>query len=188
MTTITPLELEEVLIVEPRVFGDPRGYFFETYSPSALGDHLGGRTFVQDNLSFSRRGILRGLHLQHPHAQGKLVMVITGAIFDVAVDVRPDSPTRGRWVGAELSEGNHKQIWVPPGFAHGFCVLSETAHVLYKCTEVYHPETELSIHYADPDLGIAWPIDEPLVSEKDQRGLFLKNVPRDRLPLRGGPA
>jgi dTDP-4-dehydrorhamnose 3,5-epimerase len=184
---VTPLEIEEVLLLEPRVFGDNRGYFLETFAPAKLPEKLRRLSFVQDNLSYSGKGILRGLHVQHPFAQGKLVMVVTGAIFDVAVDVRPDSPSFGRWVGAELSEANHRQLWVPPGFAHGFCVLSDTAHVSYKCTDVYHPETEFSVHYADPDLGIRWPIADPLVSEKDQRGFRLRDVPRERLPTRGAP-
>ena len=181
MSQVTPLEIPDVLILAPRVFGDARGYFLETHSSKSLPDHPLGMSFVQDNLSFSRRGTLRGLHLQHPFSQAKLVTAISGSIFDVAVDVRPGSPTFGRWVSAELSEENHLQIFVPPGFAHGFCVTSETAHVSYKVTEVYHPEAELSIRFDDPDLAIPWPVEAPDLSAKDRAGFFLRDVPLARL-------
>jgi len=181
MSQVTPLAIPDVLLLTPRVFGDARGYFLETHSPKSMPDHPLGMSFVQDNLSFSRRGTLRGLHLQHPFDQGKLVTAITGSIFDVAVDVRPGSPTFGKWVAAELSDENHHQLFVPPGFAHGFCVTSETAHVYYKVTEVYHPEAELSIRFDDPDLGIPWPIAEPELSAKDRAGFLLRDVPLERL-------
>ncbi len=171
--------LPEVILLEPRAFGDERGYFKETYSRRTFPTDL---QFVQDNVSFSTRGILRGLHLQHPHDQGKLVMAISGAIWDVAVDVRTGSPTFGTWVAAELSEQNHHQFYVPPGFAHGFCVLSETAHVLYKCTDLYHPECELSVRFDDPDIGIPWPIETPQVSAKDQQASRLSQIEPHRLP------
>jgi dTDP-4-dehydrorhamnose 3,5-epimerase len=181
VSQVTPLEIPDVLLLSPRVFGDERGYFLQTHSPQSMPNHPLGTSFVQDNLSFSRRGTLRGLHLQHPFAQGKLVMAVTGSIFDVAVDVRPGSPTFGRWVSAELSEENHLQLFVPPGFAHGFCVTSETAHVHYKVTDLYHPEAELSIRFDDPDLGIPWPIVDPDLSAKDRAGFLLKDVPLTRL-------
>lgn len=184
---VTPKEeLPEVLLIEPRVFPDDRGYFFETYSTRSFTEHASKVTFVQDNLSFSSKGTLRGLHLQHPHDQGKLVMAVTGAIWDVAVDVRVGSPTRGRWVAAELTAENHHQLYVPPGYAHGFCVLSETAHVLYKCTDLYAPGTEVGVRFDDPDLAIPWPISEPRLSEKDAKAPFLRDIPHERLPHHPG--
>ncbi|GIX30237.1 MAG: dTDP-4-dehydrorhamnose 3,5-epimerase [Porticoccaceae bacterium] len=165
--------LPEVLLLKPRAFGDERGWFQETYQAEryrALGI---AATFVQDNLSFSRRGVLRGLHLQDPHPQGKLVYVLVGEVFDVAVDLRPHSPTFGRWVAECLSAANRHQLWIPPGFAHGFCVLSETALFAYKCTDYYHPEAERCLRWDDPELAIPWPVAEPVVSAKDRAGLPL---------------
>lgn len=179
---VIPQEIEEVLVLEPRVFGDERGYFLETYSTRAFPLPI---RFVQDNMSFSSKGILRGLHLQHPNAQGKLVMAATGAIWDVAVDVRVGSKTFGKWVAVEISAENKKQIYVPPGFAHGFCVLSETAHVIYKCTELYDPKSEFSIRYDDPALGIPWPVQKPLLSEKDSQAACLSEIDPARLPKLG---
>lgn len=178
---VTPQRIQEVLLLEPKAFGDERGYFKETYSTRSFPGAPPVQ-FVQDNVSFSTRGILRGLHLQHPHDQGKLVMSVTGAIWDVAVDVRVGSPTFGQWVAAELSETNHHQFYVPPGFAHGFCVLSETAHVLYKCTDVYHPDCEVGIAFDDADIGVKWPIESPLVSDKDRKAPRLADIPADKLP------
>lgn len=176
-------ELPGVLIVEPRVFGDERGFFLETWQReryAAAGIPPG---MVQDNQSLSRRGVLRGLHIQHPHAQGKLVQVFTGEVFDVAVDLRRGSPSFGRWVGVTLSGEDKRQLWVPPGFAHGFLVTSETALFAYKCSDYYHPETELSLRWDDPEIGIRWPLDgPPELSTKDQEAPTLAEVPPERLP------
>jgi len=176
--------LKGVVLVEPDVFNDPRGYFLETYHAGKYADGGIAGPFVQDNFSHSVRGTLRGLHYQLTRAQGKLVMVLEGRVFDVAVDIRRGSPTFGRWVGVELSGENKRQLYIPPGFAHGFCVLSETADVLYKCTDVYSPTHERGIIWNDPTLAIAWPIAEPLVSRKDQSYLtlqeMLKELPTDR--------
>jgi dTDP-4-dehydrorhamnose 3,5-epimerase len=163
--------VEGVILVEPRVFPDDRGFFLETYHQEkyAAGGIPG--LFVQDNHSYSIRGTLRGLHAQLRHPQGKLVRAVQGEIFDVAVDIRPGSPTLGQWVGERLSGENFRQLWVPPGFAHGFCVLSETAHVLYKCTELYRGDDEIGIVWNDPAIGIDWslpPDTEPLLSPKDR--------------------
>lgn len=173
--TVIPTDISDVLILEPKVFGDARGFFFESYNQrdfeAATG--LRGVTFVQDNHSRSRRGVLRGLHYQlPPKAQGKLVRVVRGAVFDVAVDIRQGSPTFGRWVGVELSESNHRQLWIPPGFAHGFLVLSDEADFLYKTTDYYSPAHERCIRWDDPTLAIAWPLGGvvPIVSAKDAAG------------------
>ena len=178
--------LPGVLILEPAVFGDARGYFLETWQQSryeALG--ITGQ-FLQDNLSFSTRGVLRGLHYQHPHDQGKLVSVVQGEAFDAAVDIRRGSPTFGQWTGVILSGENHRQFWVPPGFAHGFCVLSETVYFTYKCTDIYSPASEGGIAWDDPDIGIDWPLKEVRLSAKDQKSIRLKDVPMERLPLYAG--
>jgi dTDP-4-dehydrorhamnose 3,5-epimerase len=162
-----PREIPEVILVEPTVHRDDRGFFLETYHQRKFSD--GGITaaFVQDNHSYSVRGTLRGLHAQLKKPQGKLVRAVVGEIFDVAVDIRPDSPTFGKWVGEVLSGENLRQLWVPPGFAHGFCVVSETAHVLYKCTEIYDPQDETVIAWNDPEIGIGWPVESPLLSPRD---------------------
>lgn len=172
-----------VLIIEPRVFGDERGYFMETYRASTYAELGIAQSMVQDNQSFSRRGVLRGLHVQHPHAQGKLVQVLAGEVFDVAVDIRRGSPHFGHWVGVSLSAENKRQFWVPQGFAHGFLVTSEHALFVYKNTDYYSPETEFSVRWDDPDIAIEWPLDGmPELSEKDTNALCLKDLPPDRLP------
>lgn len=179
---IRQTDLPGVLLIEPKVFGDERGYFLETWSAERYEAEGISERFVQDNVSKSRRGTLRGLHLQHPYSQGKLVHVVVGEVFDVAVDVRLGSPTFGRFYGATLSEQNHRQLYIPPGYAHGFCVTSDEAIFAYKCTTGYHPEAEVTIAHHDPALGIPWPISEPTLSKKDMAGVPLADVPRDRLP------
>jgi dTDP-4-dehydrorhamnose 3,5-epimerase len=156
---VTRTEIDGVLILEPKMFGDARGFFMESFNQQAFDAAAGEKvSFVQDNHSRSTKGVLRGLHYQlPPHAQGKLVRVTQGAVFDVAVDVRPSSATFGRWVGVELSGENHKQLWIPPGLAHGFLVLSDSADFLYKTTDYYAPQAERSLHWADPEMAIAWP-------------------------------
>ena len=178
---VVKTDIDGVLILEPKVFGDARGFFMESFNQqafdTAVGEHV---TFVQDNHSRSAKGVLRGLHYQlPPHAQGKLVRVTQGAVFDVAVDIRPGSPTFGRWVGAELSGDNHRQMWIPPGLAHGFLVLSDSADFLYKTTDFYAPQAERSLQWADPQLAIAWPDIgmAPTLSAKDAAA-----------PLLGAPA
>lgn len=161
--------LSGLLLVEPRVFGDSRGFFLETFNAPKYQSKGLPERFVQDNWSRSTKGILRGLHFQHPVGQGKLVWCVRGAVFDVAVDVRRGSPTFGRWYGVELSDATKKQLWLPPGFAHGFCVLSDEADFVYKCTEVYAPQHEQSVLWNDPALGIDWPVEHPTISEKDAR-------------------
>ncbi|MDO9461215.1 MAG: dTDP-4-dehydrorhamnose 3,5-epimerase [Alphaproteobacteria bacterium] len=169
---VTLTSIPEVLVIEPKVFGDPRGFFYESFNQKALNEATGlDLNFVQDNHSRSAKGVLRGMHYQIRQAQGKLVRVARGAVFDVAVDIRKDSPTFGKWVGVELSEVNHRQLWVPAGFAHGFMVLSESADFLYKTTDYYAPEYERCIAWNDPDLAIAWPTDTPpVLSAKDRNG------------------
>ncbi len=166
---ITPTPVPGVLILEPRVFTDDRGSFFESFNERVFADAVGRPvTFVQDNHSTSRRHVLRGLHYQEPQPQGKLVRAVSGRVFDVAADIRPGSPTFGRWVGVELSAENRRQMWVPEGLAHGFLVLSETAEVLYKTTEFYAPGCEKCIRWDDPTLAIAWPLAaEPVLSPRD---------------------
>lgn len=182
-----PLEIEDVILVEAESFADDRGLFSETYRLSAFEEGGIGATFVQDNYSHSRHGVLRGLHYQKPpRAQGKLVSVIAGEIFDVAVDIRRGSPTYGRWVGANLSSGNRRMLWVPAGFAHGFCVLSGSADVIYKVTEEYAPELDRGIRYGDPDLAIEWPVAEPIVSAKDAALPLLKDAGDDFVYESGG--
>jgi dTDP-4-dehydrorhamnose 3,5-epimerase len=174
-----PLAIPEVILFSPKVFGDERGFFFESFNARAFADVIGADlNFVQDNHSKSVRGVLRGLHYQlSPHAQGKLVRVVRGAVFDVAVDIRKKSSTFGKWVGAELSAENKQQLWIPPGFAHAFVTLSETAEFLYKTTDYYAQESERCIAWNDPDIGIEWPISgEPILSAKDQRGVLLKEA------------
>ena len=175
-----PREIPEVILVEPTVHRDDRGFFLETYHQRKFSE--GGITaaFVQDNHSYSVRGTLRGLHAQLKKPQGKLVRAVVGEIFDVAVDIRPDSPTFGKWVGEVLSGENLRQLWVPPGFAHGFCVVSETAHVLYKCTEIYDPQDEIVIAWNDPRIGIDWPVEKPLLSPRDLTAPKLTEI-QDRL-------
>lgn len=166
---ITPTEIPDVLVIEPKVFGDARGFFFESFNEQAFHRETGAQVaFRQDNHSRSAKGVLRGLHYQVKQPQGKLVRVVRGAVFDVVIDIRQASPTFGKWVGVELTEENHLQVWVPPGLAHGFLVVSETADVLYKATDYYAPEHERSIAWNDPAIGIRWPLDgAPLLSAKD---------------------
>lgn len=166
---ISPTSISDVVLLEPKVFGDARGFFLESYNEEVFKQATGQDVyFKQDNHSRSARGVLRGLHYQVKQPQGKLVRVVRGAVFDVAVDIRPMSPTFGKWVGMELSEENHRQLWIPPGLAHGFLVLSETADFLYKTTDYYAPQFERSIQWNDPAIGIKWPIaGEPLLSAKD---------------------
>jgi dTDP-4-dehydrorhamnose 3,5-epimerase len=178
----TRLSIPDVLLIEPKVFGDARGFFYESFNQKAFNDATGLTVdFVQDNHSRSSKGVLRGLHYQlPPHAQGKLVRVVRGAVFDVAVDIRKSSPTFGKWVGEELSEENNRQLWIPPGFAHGFLVLSETADFLYKTTNYYAASHERSIAWDDAAVGIGWPLDRldhaPTLSDKDACGLSLERA------------
>lgn len=165
--------IEDVKIIEPQVFGDERGFFMETYRASLMDELTGGKPFVQDNHSKSSQGILRGLHYQVEQTQGKLVRVIEGAVFDVAVDMRGQSATFGQWVGVELSADNKRQLWVPEGFAHGFYVLSKTAEFVYKCTDYYAPQYDRSLLWNDPSVAITWPLinnQAPLLSDKDRNG------------------
>ena len=173
---ILDLPLAGLKLIRPRIFPDSRGYFLETYQQKRFATvDIGGR-FVQDNLSFSTRGALRGLHYQYPTWQGKLVFAIQGEIFDVAVDIRRDSPTFGKWHGVRLNDQTHEQLYVPPGFAHGFCVLSETARVMYKCTDFYAPGEEYTLLWNDPAIGIDWPLQNPVLSDKDAQGKPLKDA------------
>lgn len=176
-------ELPGVLLIEPHVFGDQRGFFMETYHQARYQESGIPDRFVQDNHSRSRRGVLRGLHYQLVQPQGKLVWVARGQVFDVAVDIRRGSPTFGRWAGAVLDDSNYHQFYIPPGFAHGFCVLSEEADFFYKCTDYYHPQSEQGILWNDPAIGIDWPIQEPLLSAKDLRLPLLAEQVPEKLPL-----
>ena len=172
-----------VIIIEPVVFNDSRGYFLETYHYNKYTENGLKVSFVQDNHSHSVKGTLRGLHYQLNHAQGKLLYTVKGEIFDVAVDIRKSSPTFGKWVGAVLSGENKRQLYVPPGFAHGFCVLSEEADVTYKCTDFYAPDDEYGIIWNDPDIGIDWPVKDPVLSDKDCNFNILTNIPDNLLPV-----
>jgi dTDP-4-dehydrorhamnose 3,5-epimerase len=174
-------ELRGLLVIEPKVFGDPRGYFLETWNQRRYREAGLDAHFVQDNISVSRRGILRGLHFQNPNSQGKLVSVLEGEVFDVAVDLRRNSPTFGRWHATTLTGETKRQFFIPAGFAHGFLVMSELAMFHYKCTDFYSPKDELTLRWDDPDVGIEWPMKEPLLSEKDTKGLRLRDLPRERL-------
>jgi len=180
---IEPTPLPGLLKIQPDVFGDARGFFQETWNLRRYTEAGLDRHFVQDNLSYSRRGILRGLHFQNPRPQGKLVYVLEGEVFDVAVDVRADSPTFGQWYGATLSAENHLQLFVPEGFAHGFCVTSEFALFAYKCTDFYNPSAEFSLQWNDPAIGIEWPIQDPELSAKDREGLPLSAFSRESLAV-----
>ncbi|ACK69927.1 dTDP-4-dehydrorhamnose 3,5-epimerase [Gloeothece citriformis PCC 7424] len=175
---VIPTEIPDVLIIEPKVFGDDRGFFYESFTEKVFKDKTEVDThFVQDNHSRSLKNVLRGLHYQIKQPQGKLVRVVLGEVFDVAVDIRSNSPTFGQWVGCRLSAENKRQLWVPEGFAHGFLVLSEAAEFLYKTTDYYAPEYERTIIWNDPDIGIDWPIeDEPILSNKDQAGKLFKEA------------
>jgi dTDP-4-dehydrorhamnose 3,5-epimerase len=182
---VTPTAIPDVLLVEPRVFGDSRGYFYESYRAAQYADAGISGAFVQDNVSRSRRGVLRGLHFQHPHPQGKLVQVLEGEVFDVAVDIRRGSPTFGRWVGLTLSSETKRQLYIPAGFAHGFVVTSDDALFVYKCTDYYHAGSERSIRWNDPDIGIEWPITDVTLSAKDQDAPMLSALSGDQLPSFG---
>lgn len=171
-----PTELAGVVVIEPKVFEDERGFFMETFHRPRFAAAGIDVEFVQDNHSRSRQGVLRGLHYQLTRPQGKLVRVVRGSVLDVAVDLRRSSPTFARWFGCELSEANRRQVYVPPGFAHGFCVTSEVAEVIYKCTDVYTPNDERTLLWNDPALGIHWPIANPVVSAKDERGVPLSRA------------
>ena len=175
---VTATEIPDVLLIEPKVFGDARGFFFESFNQRVWMEKTGiDRAFVQDNHSRSCKGVLRGLHYQIRQSQGKLVRVVAGEVFDVAVDLRRNSPTFGRWVGMNLSAENKKQLWIPEGFGHGFVVLSEMAEFLYRTTDYYAPEHERCIIWNDPDIGIRWPVDyAPLLSEKDGRGTAFREA------------
>ena len=178
----TEKSLPGVILFEPEVFEDDRGFFMETYHSEKYREAGVERPFVQDNHSQSRKGTLRGLHYQLEHPQGKLIYVVSGEILDVAVDIRKGSPTFARWTGTLLSDKNKRQLFIPEGFAHGFCVLSETANVIYKCTDLYAPGDEYGILWSDPEIDIVWPIEKPLLSVKDSENPPLKEIPEEHLP------
>jgi dTDP-4-dehydrorhamnose 3,5-epimerase len=178
---ISTCELEGLLVIEPDVYGDNRGFFVESWNRKRYFDAGIEAEFVQDNFSFSQRGTLRGMHFQNPLPQGKLVSVWQGEVFDVAVDIRRASRTFGRWFGMTLTAENKRQFYVPPGFAHGFAVVSETALFHYKCTEIYSPRNELGFRWDDPDVGIRWPFPAPTLSQRDAQAPFLKDLPREKL-------
>lgn len=184
---VIPTKLAGLLVIEPDVHRDPRGFFMEVHQARRYREAGIHERFVQDNLSDSVRGTLRGLHFQIRHPQAKLVQVIQGEVFDVAVDVRPDSPTFGRWEGVRLSHHNCRQLLVPAGFAHGFCVLSASALFLYKCSDFYAPDDEGGILWSDPAIGIQWPVGDPIVSLKDQTLPRLADLSPQRLPWPAGP-
>ena len=175
-------KLPGILVLEPKLFSDERGYFLETWNLTCYEDAGIRDSFVQDNVSFSKKGILRGLHFQYPQPQGKLVQVLSGQVVDVAVDIRVGSPTFGQWISEELSDENHRQMYIPPGFAHGYCVTSQTAVFSYKCTDFYNPATEQGIIWNDPGLKIDWLIAEPILSPRDAGYSSLKKIPPDKLP------
>ena len=179
---VVSLEIEDVKLVKPRIFPDDRGFFSQTYHYEQYRDEGIDVCFVQDNWSRSTQGVLRGLHYQLKSAQDKLVSVVRGEVFDVAVDIRRGSPTFGKWVGAVLSEENHHQLFVPKGFAHGFCVLSDEVDFVYKCSDFYAPSDEYALRWDDPQIGIHWPSGDFSVSEKDQRAPLLKEIPAENLP------
>ena len=180
---VLPTELDGVLVIEPTIFGDQRGFFLESFQKQRYRDAGIDIEFVQDNISFSVRHTLRGLHYQYPHGQAKLVQVLQGEIYDVAVDIRQGSPTFGRWTGVVLSEENRRQFFLPEGFAHGFCVMSATALFMYKCSAYYAPEEEGGICWDDPDLGIPWPVQTPILSQRDGTFSALSGVASHRLPV-----
>lgn len=178
---VTPGRLTGLVLIEPKVFGDSRGFFLETWNQKKYEDAGIAESFVQDNVSVSRRGALRGLHFQNPNPQGKLVSVLQGEVLDVVVDIRARSATFGQYETVLLSGENKLQFYIPPGFAHGFAVLSETAMFHYKCTGFYSPRDEATLLWNDPAVGIPWPLSEPVVSEKDAKGFLLKDIPREKL-------
>lgn len=170
------------VVIEPRVFGDARGFFYESYNEAKFREAHIDRKFVQSNVSRSARGVLRGLHYQWPHPQGKLVSVLEGEVYDVAVDIRRASPTFGQWTGVMLTAENHRHFWIPEGFAHGFCVVSEFATFSYQCTDLYDAQADGGVRWDDPAIGIDWPISAPLLSEKDSKAPLLADVSPNRLP------
>lgn len=175
--------LPGVCVIEPDVFGDERGYFFESFHAGKFAElGLGELHFVQANVSRSTHGVLRGLHYQWPNPQGKLVQVLDGEVFDVAVDIRQGSPTFGQWDGVMLTAANHRQFWIPPGLAHGFAVVSDAATFAYQCTAVYDPQADAGVRYDDPDIAVDWPLARPQLSAKDARAPRLKDIPPERLP------
>jgi dTDP-4-dehydrorhamnose 3,5-epimerase len=179
---VTPTNLPEVLLIEPRVFADNRGHFLETYRAGRYLESGIQKKFVQDNLSYSKKGVLRGLHYQLGHPQGKLVWVVEGVIFDVVVDIRKSSPNFGKWVNVVLDSRSYRQLYIPEGFAHGFCVTSDAAIVLYKCTDYYAPQDDWGIRWDDPTLAIEWPVVEPILSAKDSGYPGLKDLSAEDLP------
>ena len=174
--------LPGVLVIEPQVFGDTRGFFYESYNEARFRDTGIDARFVQSNVSRSARGVLRGLHYQWPHPQGKFVSVLEGEVFDVAVDIRRGSPHFGQWFGAMLTAGNKRHMWIPEGFAHGFCVVSDYATFSYQCTALYDAKADAGVLWNDPAIGVDWPIAEPQLSDKDLKAPLLKDVPEHRLP------
>jgi dTDP-4-dehydrorhamnose 3,5-epimerase len=180
---VVQTSLPGAVVIEPQVFGDARGFFYESYNQAKYVAAGIAATFVQSNVSRSRKGVLRGLHYQWPNPQGKLVSVLEGEVYDVAVDIRRGSPTFGQWAGAMLTADNHRHFWIPEGFAHGFCVLSDYATFTYQCTALYDAKADASIRWDDASLAIDWPISEPQLSEKDLKAPLLADVPADRLPL-----
>jgi len=170
------------VVIEPQVFGDSRGFFYESYNEAKYREAGIDRRFVQSNVSRSARGVLRGLHYQWPHPQGKLVSVLEGEVYDVAVDIRRGSPTFGQWAGVMLAAENHRHFWIPEGFAHGFCVVSEFATFSYQCTDLYDAKADGGVRWDDPAIGIDWPISSPLLSDKDSKAPLLADVPQHRLP------
>jgi len=179
---VEPTRLPGVLLIEPEVFGDARGFFMETFRQSRYREAGISATFVQDNLSFSQHGVLRGLHLQSPSLQAKLVQVLQGSVFDVAVDVRRGSPCFGRWFGTELSADNKRQLFIPEGFAHGFCVTSDAALFAYKCSGDYAPDEQVSVLWNDPAIDVDWPVEDPVLADKDRVAPLLAEVEPSRLP------
>ena len=180
---VIPTTLPGCTIIEPAVFGDARGFFYETWNAAHFAEHGLPTNFVQSNVSSSAKGVLRGLHYQWPRPQGKLVSVMEGEVYDVAVDIRCGSPTFGRWEAVILSAANKRQFWIPEGFAHGFAVLSERALFSYLCTDVYVKEADASVRWNDADIAVDWPISTPTLSSKDEQAPFLQDIPAERLPV-----
>jgi dTDP-4-dehydrorhamnose 3,5-epimerase len=182
MIKTIPTKIADLVIIEPKIFGDNRGFFMETYRESFYKAAGIQTQFIQDNVSYSVKGTLRGMHFQIKQPQAKLVQVLTGEVFDVAVDLRPNSSTFGKWEGVYLSDTNKRQLYIPEGLAHGFCVVSDTAHFVYKCSDYYLADDEGGMLWSDPDVGIKWPIQNPILSEKDKSYPTLTNIPSTQLP------
>jgi len=180
---VIPTSLPGAVVIEPQVFGDARGFFYESYNQAKYADAGITARFVQSNVSRSSRSVLRGLHYQWPNPQGKLVSVLEGEVYDVAVDIRHGSPTFGQWAGVMLTADNHRHFWIPEGFAHGFCVLSEYATFSYQCTALYDAKADAGVRWNDDALGIDWPISNPQLSEKDLKAPLLADIPAERLPV-----